>query len=64
VDGIKIKWVAEERQNYEIGRVITGGEYIVTPTLGYQLISQGFAVEVKPAAKPKEAAVTKHKEKP
>ena len=63
MDGIKIKWVADERHNFEIGQVITGGEYMVTPTLGYQLISQGFAVEVKPAAK-KEAMETKTKGKP
>lgn len=50
---IKIKWVTEEKDNAELGRVITGSEYTVTSTLGEQLISQGFAVEVKKKETPK-----------
>jgi hypothetical protein len=44
---IKIKWIAEERTNNEIGKMETGHEYIVSSTLGSQLIYQHFAVEVK-----------------
>lgn len=44
---IKIKWIAEERVNCEIGKVETGHEYTVSSTLGNQLIYQQFAVEVK-----------------
>jgi hypothetical protein len=59
MDRMKIKWVADERDNFEIGHVTCGSEYEVTSTLGNQLIGQGFAVEVKPEIKHKTEVKTK-----